>query len=182
MQGVPLEVMRIPGRVVSGANRVLVRFDLHLLRGEQLRRMTGLPSPRGSFQNPKTAVLADADDYLRLDNPRLQELSRRYSSFKRELSGDTQWTDHYVLKEIDLRNFRSDNAFLYQVRDGNTVTGYALTAFYLRTIDRFSLMAKLHEDGCFGAHVVDFNGQCLVSRDLLDSIFEIYFLDQVFDL
>jgi hypothetical protein len=109
-------------------------------------------------------------------------LSRRYSSFKRELSGDTQWTDHYVLKEIDLRNFRSDNAFLYQVRDGNTVTGYALTAFYLGTIDRFSLMAKLHEDGCFGAHVVDFNGQCLVSRDLLDSIFEIYFLDQVFDL
>jgi putative sugar O-methyltransferase len=39
-------------------------------------------------------------------------------------------------------------------------------------------MERLDEDGLFGAYTFDFNGEKLVSRDLLDSILEINFLDR----
>jgi SAM-dependent methyltransferase len=53
-----------------------------------------------------------------------------------------------------------------------------LTTYYVKTIDTLSLLNILHEDALFGAHVFDFNGKFIVSRDLLDSIVEIYFLER----
>ena len=78
---------------------------------------------------------------------------------------------------IDLQLFRRDNAYVYQTRQGITEAHYLLTAHFAKSVDRLSLWSSLAEDRLFGCHVIDFNGERLVSRDLLDSIIEINFLE-----
>jgi SAM-dependent methyltransferase len=57
------------------------------------------------------------------------------------------------------------------------ILGYALTTFYVKSIDRFGLLQKLKEDDYFGNYTFLIDNK-KVSRDLLDSITEIYFLDE----
>jgi hypothetical protein len=170
--------MRIPKRLVRLLNQVLVGLDLQLLPGEALQRLTGFRSVADMTPQRPSQPPPEAADYLRWDNSRLVELQRRYSKFKRRVGPDTQWSEDYVRTNVELSRFRCDNAYVYQLRDWNSAASYALTAYYLKTRDRLSLMTKLEEDDLFGAHVFDLNGECLISRDLLDSISEIYFLHE----
>ncbi len=120
---------------------------------------------------------ADAASYLRADHPRLTELKRRYASFNSAVTGSLIWNEQYVSAE-DLRYFRGDNAYLWQLRGRNADLGaYALATYYLRSIDELGLLSQLGEDQYFGNFAFDIGGK-LVSRDLLDSITEIYFLDR----
>lgn len=54
---------------------------------------------------------------------------------------------------------------------------YALTMYYVRALDTLGLLDLLEEDGAYGACTFTIDGK-MVSRDLLDSIMEIYFLDR----
>ena len=54
---------------------------------------------------------------------------------------------------------------------------YALTTYYVKSIDQLGLVGKLDEDPLFGNVCFDIDNR-LVSRDLLDSILEIYFLEK----
>jgi putative sugar O-methyltransferase len=56
-------------------------------------------------------------------------------------------------------------------------TAYALTEFYIRSIDTLGLLEKLSEDGLFGVSTFVLNTKA-ISRDLLDSILEMYFLEK----
>ena len=51
-----------------------------------------------------------------------------------------------------------------------------LAARHLQQIDHLGLLSKLTEDGLFGAYTFRVDDDRVVSRDLLDSIAEIYFL------
>ena len=57
------------------------------------------------------------------------------------------------------------------------IMNYVLTTFYVKSIDKLGLLQQLEEDDYFG----NFNfliDSKKISRDLLDSITEIYFLDK----
>jgi hypothetical protein len=172
--------MRIPERIVNYTNRVLSPFDVRVLPGQHFRSLMGEAGGIGSYGPQRLPV--SAEHHLRSDHPRLTELHARYMTFKRTVAGDSQWNNKYVTSDIDLKRFRADNAYVYQFRDWNTAATFALTAYFIETIDRFGLLRSLKEDGLFGPHVFDFNGEFLISRDLMDSIVEIYFLESIFNI
>ena len=74
--------------------------------------------------------------------------------------------------------FRGDNAYAYQLRGPNmNIMAYALTTYYVKSIDKLQLLEILKEDDFFGIFTFNINNK-LISRDLLDSIIEIYFLEK----
>ena len=122
-----------------------------------------------------TSVPDEARDYLRPDNPRLAELIHRYEALDNPISAHSQWTDDFVNRNVDLRDFRGDQAYVWQLRDLNTEINYYVTLNYLKETAS-NLLEPLSEDGLFGSYILTFGGH-VVSRDLLDSANEIRFLE-----
>ena len=121
---------------------------------------------------------AEAD--LRLDHPRLVELRARYANCSAPMAERTMWAESYVERQVDLTHFRGDNAFVWQVRNAGAMAAYRYY-FYLRDLasrDSRGLLSALTEDGAFGCWTFTFPGWPPVSRDLLDSVNELYFLDR----
>ncbi len=131
-------------------------------------------------------VPSGALEYLRFDHPKLVELQQRYRATNHPACDPTLWTDHYQRGGIELPFFRADNAYLWQHRGmGNSeivTLRYLLTAYYIEKIDTLGLLQRLREDGLFGAYTVPLDDERKVSRDLLDSIAEIYFLERTLGL
>jgi putative sugar O-methyltransferase len=123
-------------------------------------------SPAGSL--PKSC-----HDELRMDHPQLQELRRRYANHP--ASEHIQWSLDDLAGRLDLRYFRADNLYVYQSRAYTPMAFYA-TAAYAKEIDGLGIFEALKEDDYFGAETFDFHGKT-VSRDLLDSVMEINFLN-----
>lgn len=120
-----------------------------------------------------------ADD-LRADHPRLLELRRRYAELDLPMARRTMWGGSYLEKELDLTRFRGDNAYIWQFRHFRRDTRRKFYMF-LRDIasrDSHHLLDQLREDGLFGCWTFEYPGWPIVSRDLLDSINEIYFLER----
>jgi hypothetical protein len=122
-----------------------------------------------------------AESYLRSDNPKVLDLIKRYAAFDEEVTTPAVWTQEHIRPD-DIAYFRGDNAWVWQVRGRNSnVLAYALTYYYLKSIDRLNLLQTLSEDNSFGAFTFQVDGR-LITRDLLDSIAEIYFLDRHLNL
>jgi hypothetical protein len=128
-------------------------------------------------------VTSDDHAYLRESNPELRALRRRYAG----LVDDTPpvWASGYVTSE-DLLYFRGDNCYVWQFQADNTAEKHALTFAYLQTIDTLGLLDILTEDGDYGvfsfpAPGYDGNSK-LVSRDLLDSVSELLFLERTLQI
>jgi hypothetical protein len=115
-----------------------------------------------------------AAEVLRRDHPLLKEYEQRYWD---HAAAGSQWSPEYTRNEIDLRYFRGDNAFVWQPHDRTDEIRYALTTYYTHLHDRHRLLERLTEDGLFGAYTYEIDG-IVVSRDLLDSIAELMFLDE----
>ena len=154
-------------RAGRAANRVLRGF------GYQVIASAGRSDDR---QAAPPSLPEHAAAYLRADNPRLLELERAYAAFDARVTTPLLWRPGHVTA-FDTRYFRGDNAYVWQVRDGASEANYALTAYYVKSIDALGLLERLDEDGLFGVHVFDALGR-KVSRDLLDSIVEIHFLER----
>jgi hypothetical protein len=135
------------------------------------------------------AVPDGVREALAADHPRLLELRRRYAGHP--ASGSSVWSGELLARELSLQWFRRDNPYLWQARDftastpagdplpaGAAEVNYLLSACYVRSIDRLGLLDRLGEDGAFGAHTVAIGDGVIVSRDLLDSVLEIDFLDR----
>jgi hypothetical protein len=87
------------------------------------------------------------------------------------------WTDDFVTAD-DIKYFRGDNGWVWQLKGHNmSIVNYILTTYYIQSIDNLGLLEILKEDGRFGAFTF-LIGEKLISRDLLDSITEIYFLEK----
>jgi hypothetical protein len=152
------------------------------------KRRADAPVPASPFpgwqmyptQQPSCSVQAlpaEAEGYLRPDHPRLKELQERYARSKGDVMVPLLWKEGHV-QPCDLRSFRGDNAYVWQVRGSNmNMPAYALAMYYIKSIDSLGLLERLEEDGCFGAVTLRIGGKT-VSRDLLDSITEIYFLEK----
>jgi hypothetical protein len=149
------------------ANRLLRPLDLGVYRQSVYDALL-----LGDISHTPVALPDDARATLVDDNPRLEELRRRYQSHP--AAKVSSWSDAHLRGKIELAYFRGDNQFIFQAR-GTEGAAYALTSFYLRQHDPLGLLDCFDEDGAFGAltHVVD--GK-IVSRDLLDSALEINYM------
>jgi hypothetical protein len=118
-----------------------------------------------------------AAEYLRTDNPKLLDLRARYAGFRH--FQHTQWSPAVLEQELKFAYFRGDNAYNWQVRGGIQEIQYVLSAYYAQSADRLGLFDRLTEDQLFGSYSFDFNGRYVISRDLLDSIIQINFIDRI---
>ena len=166
-------------RAASTINSVLHKFGVEVVALSHLKaledKVGGALTP--SYNQSQLPVGVNGD--LRTDNPRLQELKRRYLSHP--AARHSLWSEKYLRDELQLEYFRGDNAYLYQKRLSNEAA-YILTTYYALSIDKLGLLQRLDDDDLFGNYLVKFDDTLLVSRDLLDSVIEINFLDQTLDL
>jgi putative sugar O-methyltransferase len=154
-------------------NRALARFDLKIARRSQIDELerTFDRYPQHRDESVPTEARA-AQTAARL--ARLEQLRRDYEKLPFEHS---VWTRDFVAADAPLERFRDDTAYVWQNRDRNREINYIVDALYLRSRDKGHLLDRLDEDGRFGALTVDIEGRC-VSRDLLDSVSELLFLDE----
>lgn len=169
--------MSMKHRIIDGVNNILNPVDVCIVRKSVIDRMQKetdmyyLPSHR-SAELPPGAL-----EYLAPTNPRLKELKERYYRNAPEALRSSRWNQEHV-DSIQLPWFRGDNPYVWQFRAKNTEGKHIATALYLKSVDRHGWLSQLTEDGLFGAHVFEFDGSH-ISRDLLDSIAELYFLDDL---
>ena len=110
-------------------------------------------------------------------NPIMPILKERYSAYRYTAAKQLVWNDD-LLTSDEAKNFRGDNAYVWQLRGSTTgAIGFIVAYYYLKSMDSMNILSKVEEDGFFGAvtHHVD---NRLVSRDLIDSLLEIYFLER----
>lgn len=142
----------------------------------------GPKDPRyvGPSYNPGGHLPPGAEIHLRQDHPRLVDLRQRYQKCTLPMGRRTMWRDKRIANELDLRHFRGDNCYVWQFRNLRVGAHYKYY-FYMRDLaarDRLGLLHHLTEDGLFGCWTFEYRGWPLVSRDLLDSVNELYFLDR----
>lgn len=129
--------------------------------------------------NDQVALPAGAEQQLRSDNPQLVELQESYDALDLPAAVHTQWRSSFLRKNLSIAWFRGDNAYVWQFR---RLGSAARVRMYLALLDvesrdRLGLLEKLEEDGLFGAWTFEFGDRPSVSRDLLDSVNEINYLD-----
>ncbi|MFL7813368.1 MAG: putative sugar O-methyltransferase [Anaerolineales bacterium] len=131
-----------------------------------------------ALQRAEPFLPEGAREYLRADNPQLLDLQSRYQDYDNYPYGEVfLWTPDRIKPE-DILYFRGHNAYLFQEgRLNRNPFGYLLAYYYVKSLDRYHLLETLEEDNAFGAISYHFDSRD-VSRDLLDSILEIYFLDE----
>lgn len=170
-------------------NRHLFRILRSLTRGlgyELVPRQGSSARYHQPSYNLETALPGNADEWLRRDHPQLQDLRRRYLALGIPAALPSQWNQDFLDQNLDLRYFRGDNAYLWQYRAAGSrlELRHYLILLYLRQRDPRNLLTTLGEDALFGCWTSSFSGQPAASRDLLDSVNELYFLErhlQVFD-
>jgi hypothetical protein len=171
-QQIPESLRRLGRSALARSGYQLSRVKDRDEKYESAAFSSSLPLPEG------------AEESLRADNPRLLELRERYAKVQLPMAVQTLWDQSYLERELDLRGFRGDNAFVWQFRNvrSDARLKYYLYLRDLATRDTNELLHRLDEDGQFGCWTFDYPGWPRVSRDLLDSINELYFLDHQFQL
>jgi hypothetical protein len=108
---------------------------------------------------------------------RVRELERRYRAFGGPATRDPVWTPEFV-RTVDLERFRDHGPYVWQRPEPNLDDeALRVTLGHLRATEAGTLLDRLEEDGAFGARTLEVEGR-LVSRDLLDSVSELAFLDR----
>lgn len=165
----------------AATDRLLAR------RGYGLVPLAQLPDRYTHDLHDSTVPLpTGAADALRPDSPRLTELRDTYRRLDWTVAGDTRWRGEALNRWLDLRHFRGDNAYVWHYRETLQVSRLKYFVFlrYVQERDDQSLVEALGEDGLFGCWTHHFPGYPPCSRDLLDSVNELSFLDRqlgVFD-
>ncbi|MES2489440.1 MAG: putative sugar O-methyltransferase [Pseudomonadota bacterium] len=167
---------------VTTAEKIKDRIQRGLAKvGYQLRK---LEAP--VFYDEARPLPADATSTLKGDNPELLALRQRYAATGLPVvTPSTWWNQERLSTYLHFAYFRGDNAYVYAYREQGDLVSRARFLLYTRYIqarDPRGLLSSLKEDGAFGCWTYDYEGLPTVSRDLLDSINEIYFLDRHFKI
>lgn len=184
--------MSFKHKIFSTINSILNRVDLKLIRSSEIKKIYSLKYKyekllqRFNVSNEllfkpshnKLTLPENAENYLQFNNPRLIELKQKYQILSNPVIDPSQWTESFVSSIDKLQFFRGDYVYVWQFRNINTELHYWLTTYYIKTIDKLGLLELLKEDNLFGCYTFSTIDNLCVSRDLLDSILEIYFLEQ----
>jgi hypothetical protein len=148
--------------------------------GYRIERIERIVPSGGDF-DPSTPLPGDASVELRPDHPWLLELERRYHLFESPVRKHSLWKFAASKNRLnDLRYFRGDNGYMWLYRsNGDMRRRFYVYAQYVRSLDTLGLLGRaLTEDGAFGCFTYRYEMLPTVSRDLLDSINELYFLER----
>ena len=139
------------------------------------------------FQRPDTSTF---DEVFGDRQGRLEELRRRYAAVDSPAAVHSVWTHRKSkanlvstgLAGVDLTRFRASSSYVwnyYGAADSETERlKYYVFQQAVKSTDTAGLLGKLMEDGAFGCPTFEFDGTGPVSRDLLDSVAEINFLQR----
>jgi len=130
------------------------------------------------FSTPTIELPEGAAKYLSADNPYLAEIREQYLRAIDECGFPMEslaWCDDRIASDLPLQGFRGDCCYGWQKRDCNVPAAYILTWLYLCELGLGPILQSHVEDNLFGCVVVEYRGHKM-SRDLLDSVGEIYFL------
>ena len=171
--------MRI-GRPVRDATKwLLKRNGYRILRDEDLYEWQRKPEP-GDAYNPSD-LPPGAIEILSSSNQQLKSLQQRYAAFDRSVTAPLVWHENYIRDE-QIQFFRGDNGYVWQLRGQNmNPLSYVLTTYYALSIDEHGFLDRLCEDETFGNFTFQIANK-IISRDLLDSVSELYFLDNHLDI
>jgi SAM-dependent methyltransferase len=168
--------MSVTAMLARTTNKALGRFDLALVRASRLGYQYDLAAAtEDTFQRP-TIVAAASPTH---GDPRLTELRAAYCALHNHPArAMSLWTEDFAAR-IDLTRFREHNAYLWQQsRTPAQRLCWLLVGYYVHSADTLCLLDRLTEDGLFGAETFRFMNRYIGSKDLLDSINEINFLDR----
>jgi hypothetical protein len=128
----------------------------------------------------RTPLPAEAASHLSEENPRLLELRRRYAREELPASQHYLWRPDTVAENVDLKYFRGDNLYVWHYPEHPRAMALKLFLYmrYLEEHGGRDLLGVLSEDGAFGCWTTEAVGYGKISRDLLDSVNEILFLDR----
>ncbi len=167
--------MRLKAYLLKALNLALKRYGYEIFERSNLYEWQKYPVLQPSYN--QSSLPAKAAEYLQSSNPKLQDLQTRYTFFNNAVTTPLVWIDN-IVRSDDICYFRGDNAYVWQLRGPNmNIMAYALTTYYVKSIDKLRLLELLEEDDFFGNYIFRIENR-LVSRDLLDSIIEIYFLEK----
>jgi SAM-dependent methyltransferase len=165
----------LKGMIAQTVNSALKVGDLALVRASTLDRSFRLPDDAAE----PVALPPGAEQELAAGNPRLRDLQRIYRAMNdHPTRRSSLWTEAFV-GEIALHQFRAHNAYLWQEAvTPSQKLHWLLVGYYTAAIDRLGLLDRMSEDGAFGAYRFRFMNRYFGSKDLLDSIGEINFLER----
>lgn len=147
--------------------------DLVRLSPEDRRYLT-------SLYDDSVPLPPGAEGELTRDNPRLRELREAYARSEIPALAASRWRDEAVRSFLDLRYFRGETLITWHYRELPRITRlkYFLLLRYVEERDPRGLLSELGEDGAFGCWTYSYPGYDLVSRDLLESVNELAFIER----
>lgn len=146
--------------------------------------MNRIYAPPAGGANRKLPLPEGAEQILKTSNEQLQSLEKRYAICGLPMAAHSWWNSKRTSHDLELAWFRGDNAYVWQTRHMGTdpATRYFLYAQDVISRDKHRWLNKLKEDGAFGCWAFEFKTLPVLSRDLLDSINELAFLDEHLNL
>jgi len=177
--------MSFKTNLLSFANKLLRNFGARIIK---INRNSSHEEDSAKYTGPSYAnsvIPENVKGILQNDNNRLSEIRQKYRNINHPATKHSFWGEKSMSsKEFDLIYFRGDNLFLWQFRSvgSNAHLKYILYTYYIIQNDYRNLLSVLDEDELFGVYIFDFNSKYKISRDLLDSISEIYFLDKYLNI
>jgi SAM-dependent methyltransferase len=147
--------------------------DLVRLTPEDHRYLT-------SFHDDSVPLPQGAGAELSQHNPRLRELRSAYAALDLPVTAASRWNASAVESFLDLRWFRGESLITWHYRELPRVTAlkYFVLLRYVAECDSFGLLERLEEDGAFGCWTFEYPGWGRVSRDLIESVNELAFLER----
>lgn len=164
---------------MSGLARVLSRVLAPL--GLSVRRT---PRPDGRHSRSSAAPSDDAalaaKEVLRRDSDFLQSLKAEYAALDLPVMVRSKWGDGRIETDLELSAFRGDNVYVWQYRQypDQARLRFFLSSLDARSQDDLGLLERLSEDGAFGCWTFVFSDGRPLSRDLLDSVIELNYLER----
>jgi SAM-dependent methyltransferase len=113
-------------------------------------------------------------------NPRLRELRDAYAALDLPASDGSRWQRESIDAFLDLRYFRGETLITWHYRELPRITRlkYFVLMRYVLERDQLGLFDRLEEDGAFGCWTYAYPGYGRFSRDLIESVNEISFLER----
>jgi SAM-dependent methyltransferase len=113
-------------------------------------------------------------------NPRLRELREAYARVDAPVLTPSRWHGEAIESFLDLRWFRGETLITWHYRELPRISALKYFVFlrHVEERDPRGLLEKLREDGAFGCWTFSYPGHPRVSRDLLQSVVEIGFLER----
>lgn len=165
----------------GAVNRVLQPVGYRIVRAPGGAIDSALDSDADTWLHDERWELPEsATQYLRSDNPRLIELRERYSALDWPVLEHSRWAHDQVGAWLNLKYFRGENIYMWHYRDDLERSRFRYYVYlrYVLDVGGLDLLERLGEDGAFGCWSFEFAGYPTCSRDLLDSVNELLFLDK----